>query len=171
MAYKFFFIFFFFIFQSFNISLSQNLNDKLIVGIVSFNGNETINNSELRNIIKLKDTSFFSSVQFNRRSLKIDLFNIRNFYASKGFLNVTVKDSFSIKNDNSVDIFYKINEGLKSNISSVSILGNISFDKKEIEKILNLRVGKSFNVIELGNNYSNLEFEYHKIGKLFFNLE
>ena len=171
MAYKFFFIFFFFIFQSFNISLSQNLNDKLIVGIVSFNGNETINNSELRNIIKLKDTSFFSSVQFNRRSLKIDSFNIRNFYASKGFLNVTVKDSFSINNDNSVDIFYKINEGLKSNISSVSILGNISFDKKEIEKILNLRVGKPFNIIELGNNYSNLEFEYHKIGKLFFNLE
>ena len=171
MAYKFFFIFFFFIFQSFNISLSQNLNDKLIVGIVSFNGNETINNSELRNIIKLKDTSFFSSVQFNRRSLKIDSFNIRNFYASKGFLNVTVKDSFSINNDNSVDIFYKINEGLRSNISSVAILGNISFDKKEIEKILNLRVGKPFNIIELGNNYSNLEFEYHKIGKLFFNLE
>jgi len=171
LAYKVFFIFFFFIFQSFNISLSQNLNDKLIVGIVSFNGNETINNSELRNIIKLKDTSFFSSVQFNRRSLKIDSFNIRNFYASKGFLNVTVKDSFSINNDNSVDIFYKINEGIRSNISSVAILGNISFDKKEIEKILNLRVGKPFNIIELGNNYSNLEFEYHKIGKLFFNLE
>ncbi len=151
--------------------MSQNLNDKLIVGIVSFNGNETINNTELRNIVKLKDTSFFSSVQFNRRSLKIDSFNIRNFYASKGFLNVTVKDSFFINKDNSVDIFYKINEGLRSNIKSITISGNKSFNNKEIEKILNLRIGKPFNIIELGNNYSNLEFEYHRIGKLFFNLE
>ena len=171
MTYKFYLILFSFIFQFFNISLSQNLNDKLIVGIVSFNGNETINNTELRNIVKLKDTSFFSSVQFNRRSLKIDSFNIRNFYASKGFLNVTVKDSFFINKDNSVDIFYKINEGLRSNIKSITISGNKSFNNKEIEKILNLRIGKPFNIIELGNNYSNLEFEYHRIGKLFFNLE
>ena len=163
--------FFLFFYLSINISFSQNINNKYIVGIVSFYGNETINNSELRNIIKLKDTSFFSSVQFNRRSLKIDSFNIRNFYTSKGFLNVTVKDSFNINKDNSVNIFYKINEGLRSTIQSIEISGNKSFENKEIEKILNLRVGKPFNIVDLGNKFSELEFEYHKIGKLYFNLE
>ena len=45
------------------------------------------------------------------------------------------------------------------------------FENKEIEKILNLRVGKPFNIVDLGNKFSELEFEYHKIGKLYFNLE
>jgi len=159
------------IFFSLYFCFGQNLNNKYNVGIIVFKGNESLRDNELRGIIKLKDNNFLNPVRFDRRSLKIDSFNIRNLYVSEGFLNVIIEDSFIINNDNSVDIIYEINEGSRSLLNSIEINGNSSLSNKEIEKILNLRIGKSFNVIDLGIKYANLEFEFHKIGKLYFNLE
>ena len=166
-----FFLITFNFFFSLHFCFGQNINNKYEVGIVSFKGNKILRDNELREIIKLKDKNFLNPVKFDRRSLKIDSFNIRNLYISEGFLNISIEDSFTINNDNSVNIIYKIKEGSRSILNSIEINGNSSLSNKEIEKILNLRIGKPFNSVDLGLRYANLEFEFHKIGKLYFNLE
>ena len=93
------------------IPFSQN-SERGIINTVSFVGNDQINSNELEDQIELKPPSImtFNSIDFDRRLLKLDAINIKNYYNSKGFLEVSVKDSFDVVN-NEVDIFFLINEG------------------------------------------------------------
>mgnify|MGYP002179620799 CR=1 FL=1 len=42
---------------------------------------------------------FFRRPDFNSRLLKLDALTLKNYYHSKGFLNVTVEESYSIENN------------------------------------------------------------------------
>ena len=93
-----------------SISISQNANRK-IINKVFFIGNKQIDSIELEEQIELKPPSIlkFNSIDFDRRLLKLDAINIKNYYNSIGFLEASVKDSFDV-NNNKVDIFFLINE-------------------------------------------------------------
>ena len=106
-----------------SISFSQKNNNN-VINKVSFVGNKLIDSDELRDQIELKPPSImmFSSIDFDRRLLKLDAINIKNYYNSKGFLETTVKDSFYV-NNNQVDIFFLINEGRQFILKNVKIEG------------------------------------------------
>lgn len=144
---------------------------KYIVGTISFEGNESISTGDLKEVVKLKEPMLWNSTEFNRRSLKLDAFNIRNYYVSRGFLEARVEESFGIRKDNYVDILYQIEEGPRSTLRSVSIRGNQLLEERQILRLLGLRTGRPFNLTGLGRNFSNLEYTYHTLGKLFFNME
>jgi len=75
-----------------------------IVRTIKFEGNETLSTNDLKEVLKLKEPILWNSTEFNRRSLKLDAFSLRNYYISKGFLEVEVEESFETLNDNAVDI-------------------------------------------------------------------
>ena len=105
---------------------------KYIVRTIKFEGNETLSANDLKEVLKLKEPMLWNSTEFNRRSLKLDAFSLRNYYISKGFLEVEVEESFETLNDNAVDIFFKINEGARSILRSVIVQGNRSIEEKQI---------------------------------------
>ena len=86
--------------------------DDNFVNKVSFIGNSVLKKSDLLNQLELKPSSLslFSKPEFDRRLLKLDAISIKNYYNSQGFLEVTVKDSFSTSVDG-VDVFFVIIEG------------------------------------------------------------
>ena len=115
-----------------SISISQNANRK-IINKVFFIGNKQIDSIELEEQIELKPPSIlkFNSIDFDRRLLKLDAINIKNYYNSIGFLEASVKDSFDV-NNNKVDIFFLINERKQYHLSDVRIEGLNSLDNKKI---------------------------------------
>ena len=86
--------------------------DDNFVNKVSFIGNNVLKKSDLLNQLELKPSSLslFSKPEFDRRLLKLDAISIKNYYNSQGFLEVTVKDSFSTSVEG-VDVFFVIVEG------------------------------------------------------------
>ena len=58
----------------------------------------------------------------------MDSFTLKNYFISKGFLLVEVRESYEI-NDNTADIHFKIDEGKQFFISKVQISGicNLSY--------------------------------------------
>ena len=144
---------------------------RYVVGIITFDGNKTISANVLKEVLQLKESRLWNFTEFNRRSLKLDAFNLRNYYISKGFLEVEVEESFETLNDNSVDIVFKINEGARSRLRSVTVQGNRSLEERQILRLLDLRIGRPFNLAAFGRNFSDLEYKYHTLGKLFFNME
>tara|TARA_B100000700_G_scaffold325199_1_gene433337 strand:+ start:881 stop:2740 length:1860 start_codon:yes stop_codon:yes gene_type:complete len=144
---------------------------KYFVGPIIFEGNNSIVSNELKEILKLKEPQLWKTTEFNRRSLKLDAFNIRNYYISKGFLDVSVEESFNTQEDNSAIIIFNINEGLRSTVRSVIIKGNDSIERLQILRLLGLRIDHPLNLTGMSHNYKDLEFEYHRIGKLFFSME
>ena len=143
-----------------SISFSQKNNNN-VINKVSFVGNKLIDSDELRDQIELKPPSImmFSSIDFDRRLLKLDAINIKNYYNSKGFLETTVKDSFYV-NDNQVDIFFLINEGRQFILKNVKIEGLNSLDDNDVLLSLGLLEGQPYNPINInirGNPKVNTE--------------
>ena len=149
-----------------SISFSQNNNN--VINKVSFVGNKLIDSDELRDQIELKPPSImmFSSIDFDRRLLKLDAINIKNYYNSKGFLETTVKDSFYV-NDNQVDIFFLINEGRQFILKNVKIEGLNSLDDNDVLLSLGLLEGQPYNPIIINKKLSVIDDLLQEKGKIF----
>lgn len=157
---------------SFTASLEGQINTvRYSVGRVGFEGNSTISSRQLKKVIKLEEPGFFSSMEFNRRSLKLDALKIRNSYQSQGFLAASVEESFEINSNNSVDILFTIHEGERSYLRSVTVRGNDSLSEKKIYRILGLRNGSPFDLVGLRQRIADLEREYGKLGRLYFTID
>ena len=114
--------------------------DLINIRSVNISGNESIKKRELMPLLRQRPSNFsftFKGTSFNKRLLKMDALTLKNFFISKGFLLVEVKESAEIDN-NIADIYFEIIEGKQFFVSNVSIEGNINLSKDEVQKTLNI---------------------------------
>ena len=147
-------------------SNTRTINSVLIIGHHSFSQRKLLEQ------IQLKPGSFllFSRVEFDRRLLKLDAISLKNYYHSNGFLEVAVKDSFSVINDK-VDIFFIIEEGKQYYLNSVSIIGLQSLTEKEVKSLLDLKTGNPYNPVQINTNQALLNEAFEEKGKLFYQFD
>ena len=62
---------------------AQISSEKYFVGSVIFQGNNSVSSRQLKEKLKLKEPQVWKRTEFNRRSLKLDAFNIRNYIYQK----------------------------------------------------------------------------------------
>ena len=151
-----------------NYPLSSQSQEDYFVNKVSFVGNEVLRKSDLFNQLELKPSSLslFSKPTFDRRLLKLDAISIKNYYHSQGFLEVAVKDSFSISNDG-VDVFFVIEEGNRYLLNDVKFNGLKSIKEKSVRSILGLKQGAPYNPVRINTNLTLVDEEYQEKGKLY----
>ena len=78
----------------------------------------------------------------------MDAITIKNYFISKGFLLVNVKESYEIKNE-IADINFNIDEGKQFFVSKVTIAGNKNLSGTQIKSILNLWEGEPLSLIHI----------------------
>ena len=144
---------------------SQDLPIK--INSVTISGNESISKKELMPLLRQRPSNFsYKGTSFNGRLLKMDSFTLKNYFISKGFLLVDVKESYEIK-DNIADIHFKISEGKQFFVSKVNISGNQNLADDEIQNILNLHEGEPFNSVLINERITELQKELEYFSKLF----
>jgi len=136
------------------------------VSSVSFIGNSRIKSKHLAQIINIQNKTFSPDQSFDRRIIKLDAISIKNFYLTKGYLDVAVIDSFTIS-DKSADIFFRIQEGKQYFLQSINLSGNGTLTDKQIISIFKLKENNPFNPVAIQVNRSVLDEAYHEEGKLF----
>jgi len=137
------------------------------INSVTISGNESISKKALMPLLRQRPSNFsFKGTSFNGRLLKMDSFTLKNYFISKGFLLVDVKESYEIK-DNIADIHFKISEGKQFFVSKVNISGNQNLADDEIQKILNLHEGEPFNSVLINERITELQKELEYFSKLF----
>ena len=147
-------------------------DDHYFINDLEIEGNESISKNEILFIVRQRPPNFFfRRPKFDPRLLRLDALTLKNYYYSKGFLDVVINESYHIK-DNSkknkfVDILYKVVEGKQYHLSKVHINGNDLISKKKITKILGLKIDSPYNPVGLNDNLYLLENEYQNLGKLF----
>ena len=143
-------------------------NSRSVIENVTFINNEKINKNKLITQIELKPPSAlrFNSVDFDRRLLKLDAINLKNYYNANGFLEAAVKDSFHTANG-MVDIFFIINEGKQYFLKDVKINGLESINQDQVLKRLSLNLGEPYNPVKINTNLSNLYGMLEEKGKIF----
>jgi len=151
--------------------LSLNLlwalpEDVTQVSGVKFIGNSRIKSKHLKQIINIQNKLLFSNQSFDRRVIKLDAISIKNYYLTKGFLDVAVIDSFTI-NDGKADIFFRIQEGKEYFLNTINLSGNATLTDKQIISIFKLKENKPYNPVAIQVNRSELNEAYHEKSKLF----
>ena len=109
--------------------------DNTSIRNIDIKGNDNISDQVLLFILRQKSPNiFFRRPNFNPRLLKLDALTIKNYYHSKGFLDVNVIDIFEETNG-SVDIVFKIIEGKQYFLSDIKISGNQLVADKKIKQV------------------------------------
>tara|TARA_A100001234_G_scaffold43487_1_gene35793 strand:+ start:6705 stop:8486 length:1782 start_codon:yes stop_codon:yes gene_type:complete len=147
-------------------------DDLYFINNLEIEGNESISKNEILFIVRQRPPNFFfRRPKFDPRLLRLDALTLKNYYYSKGFLDVAINESYHIKDNSNknkfVDILYKVVEGKQYHLSKVHINGNDLISKKKITKILGLKIDSPYNPVGLNDNLYLLENEYHNLGKLF----
>ena len=155
------------------VSINIAQENQIDIRSVNISGNEFIKKKELMPLLRQRPSNFsftFKGTSFNNRLLKMDGLTLKNYFISKGFLMVEVRES-AIINDNMADIYFEIIEGKQFFVSNVIIEGNINLSKEKIQKILNINSGEPFNSVLLNERVSSLQKELEKYSKLFSIIE
>ena len=145
--------------------------DNTSIRNIDIKGNDNISDQVLLFILRQKSPNiFFRRPNFNPRLLKLDALTIKNYYHSKGFLDVNVIDIFEETNG-SVDIVFKIIEGKQYFLSEIKISGNQLVSDKKIKQVLGLFEDHPYNPVGVNDNIYQLENLYHNMSKLFFSIK
>ena len=158
-------------FFTLTIVLCAEKEKKIVISKLDLIGNHNISLKEVLFIVRQRPpTFFFRQPEFNARLLKLDALTLKNYYHSKGFLDVKIQESHKIIGSKA-DIVFQINEGNRYFLKDLKINGNKSISNDRISDLLGLSIGKPYNPVGINENLFLLENEYFNLGKLFFNVE
>ena len=127
---------------------------RYVVGNVNISGNADFTKEDL--MAKLEEAipgEFFSEV-----ALQEDLFNLRTFYLSRGYLFVQIKESTSVDpRTGNVDISYTITENEVVYVERIEVRGNTKTKDKVIRREIRLNPGDKFDGEKLRRSKERLD--------------
>ncbi len=151
---------------------------KTFIHKINIIGNKHIKTDDILDVMKnhkkygpyiLTFLPWFYTGRLNPQDLDSDIQSIRDLYLSKGYADVKVNGpTVSIEPDTGyIDIDISIDEGAKYTLKSLKYEHIEPYTLKELEKIVKLKVGKTFNGVQLRKDIENLTTAYADKGYAF----
>jgi len=142
---------------------------KLRVEKISFEGNKTFSDKQLKKIIKTDEKGFFywitSSGDLDTGKLDQDLFRLQSFYKNNGFVDSRVSDPQVDYEESRITIKFKIQEGLQYTLAGVEFKGDLILSPQETMAKIKIKEGDLYSrkqlredVISLTDLYSDKGF-------------
>ncbi|MDQ6963970.1 MAG: POTRA domain-containing protein, partial [Mariprofundales bacterium] len=113
------------------VKLIYHVVENPVIGKLTFEGNDDVEDKVLKRITKLKAGHVFGPQQ-----LKRERNNLRRQYLKKGHYQVAVSFKQRRSEDGSVDLTVQIDEGPVTRIRRIRFTGNRAFDREELIKQL-----------------------------------
>jgi outer membrane protein insertion porin family len=119
---------------TFNISEGE----RAFVTEVNFIGNEHLTTKELRKVLKTKKRDIISFIDksglFKEDQFRTDLSNLREYYNSKGYIDMSVKDvKFTRDAKNRMQVTITVFEGIQYHVGNVTFSGNTIYSTAELQ--------------------------------------
>ncbi|MBF0172445.1 MAG: outer membrane protein assembly factor BamA [Magnetococcales bacterium] len=114
--------------------LVVRVTENPMVNEVNFEGNEAFSKEELEKLVQIKPSSIY-----NRAKTERDLAALRQGYRIKGLFLAKIDLLINPTDGNQVNLVYRIDEGEKSKVSKVKIVGNSQLADKVLLKGLMIK--------------------------------
>jgi outer membrane protein insertion porin family len=131
---------------------------RLSIKHIDFEGNDLIEDDKLRGLLVQKEKGWFSFItrsgQFKEDTVDLDVFSIKSFYMNSGFLDVQVAEPrLDDSNPKRARLIYRISEGQRYRIGSISLSGMEEFTEEELRRTIRIRPGNiaSYENINAGS--------------------
>ena len=158
-----------FILLSFSYLFSEK--EDSVIENLTIVGNDNISENAILFLLRQKPPNFFfKKPKFEPRLVKLDALTIKNYYHSKGFLDVKINDTFKTSSG-LTDINFEIDEGKQYFLSDIQIKGNEIITEDEIFRLLGLVKGEPYDPVGVNDNIYKVENLYHDKSKLFFKIK
>src|SRR5579864_6195858 len=119
---------------------------------VSFSGFKETTDEKLRLVAKMKAGSVYSPKQ-----LHDDAKAIADAYGMGGFVDTVVTPQGAPAGDGQIDLHYKIEEGTRSFIQRINVVGNTRTKDKVIRREILVAPGEVFNTVRVETSKKRLE--------------
>lgn len=132
-----------------HVTFNIDRKDKVKIGEISFDGNETFSDRRLRRTFKKthqKSINFFHSTKFNPKEFENDKDLLIDFYNSQGYRNATITEEnvYDISKDR-IGVNIKVNEGKKFYIRDVKWVGNSVYETEFLQKMFGVKKGDAYD--------------------------
>lgn len=139
------------------VDLTYVLRERPVISKLTFEGNERISTSDLKDVIKVKE---WSILDVNR--VKEDVALLQKHYEDKGFylakVNFSVRVLDASKPDE-VELIYKVNDFDKVQIKKITFLNNKRFSDDALKGVLQeTREGGFFSFVSGSGNFKESAF-------------
>jgi len=152
---------------SISLSISISIADEAeYVSDITFTGNLSFPESELRSIIKLRSPQFFARSNFSAKKLNRDKISLEAYYKSKGYLEVEITEEYIYDSKKYIKVNFIISEGKQYKLKALELYGNKLFSDKQILNILNVSINQYYNPAAIRKELKLLKRKYMIEGKL-----
>jgi outer membrane protein insertion porin family len=121
-------------------------------GKVSFSGYKMTNEEKLRAIIKMKEGSVYSP-----KALHDDAKAIADAYGTGGYVDLVIVPEGSPAGPAKIDVHYKIEEGNRSFVQRINVIGNTRTKDKVVRREVLIAPGDVFNTVRVDISKKRLE--------------
>jgi outer membrane protein insertion porin family len=150
--------------------------DKVVVKKITFLGNRTLTDNELKSQMETREESLFSwlsgSGSFKEFNFQTDIERLKFYYKTQGFLQVFVDSpQVTVSEDRRwIFITVKINEGPKFDVNNIYFQGELLFSESELLEKMKLKSGDVYSELTLREDIQTLTELYQDEGYAFANV-
>ncbi len=120
------------------ISISEGIQYR--VNKLGIEGSAIVPEAELTRVLKMKSGSLYTP-----EGMGADLKKLRDFYGSRGYVDMIAQPQINPVNEGQVDLTYHIDEGVQSYVNLINIQGNSKTKDKVIRRELAIQPGGVFD--------------------------
>ena len=135
-----------------------------VVNRIVLEGNKRIKEEKITPEIKLAARQIFT-----RSKVRADVARIIELYKRQGRFAAVVEPKMVMLEQNRVDIVYEINEGPKSKVRQINILGNAEFSAKELRGQMVTKEARLTRFMSSGTSYDpdRMAFDQQKLRQFY----
>jgi len=122
------------------------------VGKITITGNKVATEQKIRALLKMKEGTVYSP-----QALKDDTKTITDAYGSGGYVDLDITPQSAPSGPGRIDVTYTINEGVRSFVERVNIVGNTRTKDKVIRREVLIVPGDIFNTVRVDTSKKRLD--------------
>ena len=130
------------------------LKEKPIINKITFEGNDEINDDDLKEQVKTKE---FNILDIS--TLKNDVLLLQKHYEEKGYFLAQARYELSDNKNGSVDVKFRIKEWDKVRVKRITFLGNKAVTDEELKNFMQTREESYFSFISGSGNFKEMNFQ------------
>ena len=127
-----------------NLVVVVNEGPKYTVGRISFKGYKNTTEQKLRKVTKLKEGQIYSP-----KMVRDDAKTIADAYGAGGFVDLVIVPQGTPSGPNRIDVTYNIEEGSRSFVQRINIVGNMRTKDKVIRREVLVAPGDVYNTVRV----------------------
>ena len=149
--------------------------NRLLIKKVSFEGNRTFSEGELRGLIATKEEWIFSFITnrgvLDRDILTNDIAILSNHYYDHGYIDHKIDEPVILRDRDGLEVVIRVDEGQQYRVGKVEIGGDLLQDGKQMLKKVKLTTGQIFRGSRLREDITTITDMYSDKGFAFVQVD